>query len=185
MYKLLFQLIQAVWPYLKESWLQGQDLKDWVKHNKMSVVWLTIVLTMTIAILTLTAELTDYRAAYAKQGESLKYSQTHVVSLVERNRLLEADAVKYMTINSDYDALKKDHEELVAWSNACLALQAEYHNKPCPARTVTKTVVHTVPVLAKTPHPLRGTRQTTRVSTDPSKQETFRDKVKRILGKDQ
>ncbi len=175
MIKLVLELFQAIWPFLKESWFQGEAVHVWVKRNRMSVLWLTIMFIMVVAVFTLVSELRDYRVAFEVQTKELTESRTQLHVLQDRNKELENQKLAFQTLQTEHAALVEKHEVLMEWLSNCDISPVQQAGLACPApkvitRTVTRPVYRSV---------YRHTVNPKEVKPRP---ETFREKMKRIFG---
>lgn len=177
MIKLILELFQALWPFLKESWFQGEAFTVWVKRNKLSVLWLFIMFVMVIAVITLVSELRDYHKAYSAQTAQLNVAQKKVEELNKKYVLLKDIHQEYLILDGQNKELQTKYDDISNWVRMCGLEKTTYEGMSCPA---SKTVIRQSPARVTKPPVSRYT-----VPRKPSPQvprESLRDKIKRVFG---
>lgn len=91
-------ILQALWPFLRESVLGNDTFKTWILNNKMTVAWFLLIAIMFVLVLYLSEQLTNWRQ------QATEYSHKVDVLQVEYNGIKST----YALLSKDYDRASRD-----------------------------------------------------------------------------
>jgi hypothetical protein len=184
MTKILIDIFKAIWPFLKESWFQGDSLHVWLNKHKVAVAWLGLLLTLSISDLFLIQELSNQRIA---NYNTLQRNQR----LSSENGLLkkDIDILKRDLFQANVKATQLDeciqiNTSTQNWINRCgFTNNFSVDSCPVPKIIIQQSARRNTDTSKRS---RRNPPKSTTVIPDPppeKKKETFRERMRRIFGK--
>lgn len=82
--------LRLMWPFIKESILEGGTFKEWVGRNKLNCIWLGLLATMLVIVFSLTDSVIYLRSKQAAAAQAVEVAKVKHTELRERYLLLEA-----------------------------------------------------------------------------------------------
>lgn len=179
--KIFINLIKAIWPFLRESWFQGDSLGTWIRKHKVIVTWLVLVITLCISDLVLLRELSTLKLSYHD------LSGRHTV-VKHENTLLKKQLMEEKKRSKELESYQLQANHMATWlehcsftgsytTNTCPAPVIEYVTTPCKQQTCK-------PRATAKPKPRKpNNSQLPLPPEEPEEKpkETFRQKMKRIF----
>ena len=171
MQKIFIELIKAIWPFLRESWFQGDSVIVWVRKHKVIMTWLILIIVLSISDLILIRELSTEKLNH-------QLTRTSLATLQNENKLLKQQLNEEKLKSSKLAVCENNLSEVNVWLESCSLIES-FDTRTCPAP---KTIVEYKYIQHKSTRPSPKPQSRNNQSEEKPK-ETFREKLKRIFGR--
>lgn len=107
MFKILTFVLQLLWPFFKESLLQGRPFRKWLRENLVTLIWISLMLIMLAVVFWMADTVTRTRSQLYGVQNRLGQYQTQLNSLKKSNDSLKT-------------SLSRQRREVTQWRNLIL-----------------------------------------------------------------
>ncbi len=186
--------LRLMWPFIKESILEGGTFKEWVGRNKLNCIWLGLLATMLIIVFSLTDSVIYLRNKEATTAHAAEMHRVRHTELRERYLLLEAslklereknttlqNQVAELTLENTHQGETLDRYE--NWMSRC-GINFNYTGTGAPQCKVTTRTVTRPPRRTPPPRDTKPAEPPIAVPEEERKQQrkTFGQRLREIFG---
>ncbi len=141
MLDLIFTIIKNIWPFLKESALEGGTFKDWLKRNWVACIWLSMLTVSALAGLYLSIRALDQNNEIARLTGKLDGMS---IQLTDLQKKFDDQAIVIRNLNNEIAISEEKNKNLRGFLEHC-GMDSTYTSGPYPTCPVKRVVVnHTV-----------------------------------------
>lgn len=88
MFSALSSLLQLLWPFIKESILEGGTVRDWIRRNRTNCFWMFLLFSMSMSMVYMADMILKLRAQEESASEIAKTSNIEIVALTDKYNAL-------------------------------------------------------------------------------------------------